>query len=79
MPCAALCCAALYHPPLHRPHSAKDFELALSGACTEQELQLRRMQLLEAYEKQRIQVRCGGGGGSGDWGRGESALVAERC
>jgi hypothetical protein len=37
--------------------SGRDFQLALGeGAISEQELQLKRMELLEAYEEQRIQV-----------------------
>lgn len=45
-------------PPALLPHpsSGRDFQLTLSGAVTEQELQLKRLQLLEAYERQRLKV-----------------------
>ncbi|KAL4419296.1 hypothetical protein ABPG77_001628 [Micractinium sp. CCAP 211/92] len=36
-------------------NGGRDFQLALRGACTEQDLQLRRLELLERYEAQRMQ------------------------
>ena len=38
------------------PCSARDFQLNLTGAVTLQELQMKRLQLLEAYERQRLAV-----------------------
>lgn len=45
--------------PMHQftPCSSRDFQLTLSGAITLQELQMKRLQLLEAYERQRLAVR----------------------
>lgn len=50
-----------HRPPLFTCRG-RDFQLALGeGAISEQELQLKRMQLLEAYEEQRIEVGSGAG------------------
>lgn len=38
------------------PCRARDFQLNLAGAVTLQELQMKRLQLLEAYERQRLAV-----------------------
>lgn len=47
--------------PMHQftPRSSRDFQLTLSGAITLQDLQMKRLQLLEAYERQRLAVRNG--------------------
>lgn len=44
-------------PLLCFPRSGKDFQLTLTGAISQQELQRKRIQLLEAYELQRMRVR----------------------
>lgn len=54
---ASSLCGQAYYPGYLRCR-ARDFQLNLSGAVTQQELQMKRLQLLEAYERQRLAVRC---------------------
>lgn len=53
---ASSLCGQAYYPGYLRCR-ARDFQLNLSGAVTQQELQMKRLQLLEAYERQRLAVR----------------------